>query len=297
MNENDFKSIISKKVLSYLNSQNGIGTIKGCDYTQLMLLLFDMNRKWIPSQPRNVHFSNELQRKIHSSVLPQSIIDNIIVFEQMFQQGENINGHLSTNIYSPSKLDALLNYWNIHHLHLNIKDAKTPELMHKNRSSFYLLFLVDHSDVYFLDCVKHLTGAEFASLEFLDIIFNNKWEKIVPFIEMPEIVGVSYEIDKKEQLYQIWQSNMNYCIFQHNGKYYGSPRGVMLSGNSISDMDCICNLNKKLFRLSQKGSVVLQDVKVMEDNDILSLSFIIDGKISIVSVINETGHNSFSLNN
>ena len=265
------------------------------DYTSLLLSLLDLNRKWIPAHKRKVIYSKELRDKIENKKIKQRHIDLIHDFEDKFVNGENINGHLSKNIYSPSSLDKLLLYWKIHHLHLNKRSATRFNQMYCNRSEYYLLFLIDKYNAYFLDITPHLKGSEFSSFDFLEIIFNNNWESLIPFVVLPNVIGVSSEITDKEQLNQIWNANINYLFYNYNGKYYGNVSSVMLNGNSLEDMSCICDLNKKLFDISNHHNVILKDVKVMADNCILKIEVSIDTVDQTIEIHNNIQNNIFEL--
>lgn len=295
MTDTELKLKISNSIYEYYSNINMRHDFSRKDYEALTLSLFDLNRKWISAHKRKVFYSKELRDKVESKKIEQKCIDLIHDFECKFVNGENINSHLSKNIYSPSRLDKLLLYWKIHHLHLNNKSVKSFNQMSSNRSEYYLLFLIDKYNVYFLDITTHLKGAEFSSLNFLEIIFNNNWESVVPFVELPNVTGVSFEISDKEQLNRFWNANINYLTYNHNGKYYGNISGVMLNGNSIEDMDCFCNLNKILFYISNQHNVIFKNVKVMSDNCILKIELSIDKADKIIEIHNTIQDNIFEL--
>lgn len=295
LTENELKLMISNSIYEYYSSINMYNHFSKDDYTGLLLSLLDLNRKWIPQQKRKVFYSKEIKDKIENKKIKQKCIDLIYEFESKFLCGENINSHLSKNIYLPSNLDKLLLYWNIHHLHLSNKNAENYEQMHSNRSDYYLLFLIDKFNVYFLDITKHLKGSEFSSLKFLEIVFNNGWESVVPFVELPNITGVSFEINNKEQQNQFWNTNVNYFIHNYNGKYYGNINGVMLSGNSIEDMKCVCELNKVLFDISKQSNVILKSIEVMSDNCILKIEISVDNDDEVIEVHNDIQQNIFKI--
>ena len=281
------------KIIDFLKSHK-IKCDDEMDYTQSLLTLFDLNRKWIPAKEREVLYSEELKKKMKSE-LPQDTIDSIHYFEKEFSDGNNVNGHLSRNIFVSDRYDNLLNQWNIHHLHLEKKAATSKSKMRKNRSDTYLLFLVDDKKAYFLDCVPHLEDEEFADLNFIEIIFNNKWLDVVPLRKMEGVVGIEPAIRNKEDIYKMWQANMNVSVFEFEKEFYFVGNGITLSGNNISDMSTVCNFNKILFNYTQDERFSLLSTTVMENNCILRLAVKHCGVEKHIIVVENNGVNCFEL--
>ena len=226
------KEEIRTKIIDFLKSHK-IKCDDDMDYTQSLLAIFDLNRKWIPTKSREVVYSNELKSKMENE-LSQDTVDLIKYFEKEFSDGNNINGHLSRNIFVSERYDSLLNQWNIHHLHLERKEATSKSKMRKNRSDTYLLFLIDDKKVYFLDCVPHLEDENFADLNFIEIVFKNNWLDVVPLRKMEGVIKVEPAIRTKEDIYKMWQANINISAFEFENEFYFVGNGVNLAGNSGS---------------------------------------------------------------
>ncbi len=281
------------KVLGFLNT-HGFQCSEEADYTKVLLTLFDLNRKWIPSKRRTVVYSKELKDKIENN-FSNDIVDLIRFFEVKFSEGENINNHLSRNIFLFEKYDKLLNQWNVHHLHLCKDEAKSDFEMRSNRSDMYLLFLVDSEKAYFLDCFPHLKGDEFADLNFIEIVFNNKWLDVVPLIKMDHVVNLEFAVRNKEDIYQFWEHNVNVTAFEFENEYYSVGNGVTLSGNNLSDMRTVCDLNKILLKYSQDETFSVSEITVMENDSILSIVFDHCGVEKNIKIDGDIGLNCFEL--
>lgn len=287
------KEEIRTKIIDFLKSHK-IKCDDDMDYTQSLLAIFDLNRKWIPTKSREVVYSNELKSKMENE-LSQDTVDLIKYFEKEFSDGNNINGHLSRNIFVSERYDSLLNQWNIHHLHLERKEATSKSKMRKNRSDTYLLFLIDDKKVYFLDCVPHLEDENFADLNFIEIVFKNNWLDVVPLRKMEGVIKVEPAIRTKEDIYKMWQANINISAFEFENEFYFVGNGVNLAGNNMSDVSTICDLNKILSKYSQDSEFSLLSISVMENNCILSITVKHDGTEKHIAIVENTGNNCFEL--
>ena len=284
---------IRLKILDFL-SAHGIQCDPNINYTKLLLTLFDLDRKWVPPKKRIVVYSKELQEKMHSS-LSEDNVELIHLFADKFSNGENINNHLSTNIYLPEQYDRLLNQWNIHHLHLNKDEAESKQDMHNNRSGTYLLFLIDNERVYFLDCVPHLRGNNFADLEFIEIVFKNKWWDVVPLVKLEGVISLGAAVRTKEDIFALWKSNVNITAFEFENEFYSVGNKVRLSGDRSLDMDAVCKLNEILSECSNDPSLSLLGITVMENDCILSISIVHCGSEKRIEIVGDAGPNCLEL--
>lgn len=282
-----------QKIINFLKSHN-IRCDEGMTYTDSLIKLFDLNGKWIPTKKRNVVYSEELKGKMANN-LSEDVVDLLYFFEKEFTDGKNINCHLSRNIFVSETYDRLLNHWNIHHLHLNKDEATSDSEMRSNRSDTYLLFLIDAENVYFLDCVPHLKGDEFADLSFIEIIFNNKWFVAVPLIKLNNIVSLEVDIRNKEEIYTLWKNNVNIAAYRFGDEFYSIGQRISCLGNRLSDTLLKCDLEKILFKLSQDPTLSLIDVSIMENDCILRILVKHNGVDKCIAITNETGVNCFDL--
>ena len=179
--------------------------------------------KYIPSKRRNVIFSRELAVKMNSrnftdngqTVPPEKAdeINRLIHhFTELFQNGADINNHLSTGIFDSVRQDMLLNTWGVRHIHLNTREAHSKTAMHKNRSDWLLFVVIDGEKAYFLDVLKHPAKDEFSSYSFLKIAHSNGWLERMGFTRVSDYV--SY--------YPNGDYSLSGCITYNHGKKFAA---------------------------------------------------------------------------
>ena len=61
-------------------------------------------------------------------------------------------------------------------------------------------------------------------------------------------------------------------VVRPENEYYSVGNGVMLSGNNLSDMRTVCDLNKILLNYSQDEAFSVSEITVMENDSILSIT-------------------------
>lgn len=199
--------------------------------------------KRIAPLPRHVQYTKELAKKISSKELDENTIKNIEKFKARFQNGEDINSYLSNNINNTS-FDKLLTMWRIHHLHLT-DDVALPNKMSK-RSDKYLLFIIFNDVVYFLDQTPHLHKETFASRSFLQILKNNDLLEYVGIYPSENIVEINEEVKSDQELYKLWTSHINLCVFKIENQIFQTCNGQTLLGTNLNHQLTICNINKIL---------------------------------------------------
>lgn len=291
--ENEIKEAIRKEIIKFFDDQKIIIPEEKRDYTSVMLFLFNINRKWIPKKPRKVVISAALKEKLNGH-LERTICDYEKCLEKEFEVGENINSHLSRNIYQASRYDKLLDQWGIHHLHLNPERVDEESEMKKNRSDKYLLFLVEKDFVYFLDIVDHLHGEEFANRGFIQIIRDNGWDHLSLIKNVPYIEKLQHNVIDKKDIYDSWKSNVN-LIIANGDKNFFIGNGTSLSGDSLCDIELLTNFNRCLFKLSQERDVSISKIFIMNGENILFLEVNIGNKTCECKIKNSSGANHCAL--
>ena len=241
------------------------------DATDEELFLEYMNalEKRIPSQPRKVFFSKELQEKIDTkniveqiseSKTSQEIIDLILNFKLLFEKGVDINNHLSIQIFSSKRQDLLFNTWNIKHIHLSLKEAKSKSAMKRNRSDYLLFCIVKEDSVYFLDVCRHPAGNEFSSYKFLKIAFNNNWMQLLGFVEpISNYVPNSIKpvITNDNDIYELYNNNFNLAFEFSGHAYIPLKTGISGSGAKITTVNRLFQLQRDInnLQLSEKDYI------------------------------------------
>lgn len=269
-NEQIIKDKIKAEFISYLTAHEY--TInQDASYEDAVICFYNYKEKRIPIKKYEVLFSRELTSKLTG--LDDEKTSTLNLFKCNFENGIDMNCHLSKYIFG-SQFDYLLNYWSIKHLHLNSNVANSKSEMTNNRSDTYLLVLVDEfeSKVYFLDVIPHLSGDEFADINFLWILFNNNWIEHAGFAKIENCVSISYQITSKEDLMSLWKSHINYAAFEFNGAFYFNYRkGTTMFGNSMNSQEYLINANRCIDSLLARcGSDTIKNIKVdiLEDKGI-----------------------------
>lgn len=148
-----------------------------------------LNRR-IPIKKRKVFISDNIERIINGNKLDKEYIDALLKFKYNFENGIDMNGHLSANIYYSDfsikdkneltynqSRDYILDDWGIHHLHLRDKDAKNEKEMRRkingNRSKYLLFIKVTDNTVYFIDILNHNEENVFAKQELVETLDRN----------------------------------------------------------------------------------------------------------------------------
>lgn len=236
------------------------------DDKKIILAYMNTVTKRVISTKRLVILSKELQQKITHKSFSESgqafqqqeveqIISLIRYFQSLFQNGEDINNHLSTNIFESARQDILLNTWNIKHIHLNMREAKSKTAMKKNRSSFLLFCIVENECVYFLDVRRHPESDEFSSFSFLEMAFNNNWMEKLGYMEIGNGY-VPYSMEPKvtddKDLFCLYSEQLNVSFdFQGRG-YISMVSGIASSGDARNNVVSLHKLTRTVIALSSQ---------------------------------------------
>lgn len=233
------------------------------DDANIILAYMNVLGKRIYPKPRKVIFSNELKNKIKEASFiqndedttrnqSQQTINLITHFKTLFENGQDVNNHLSTQIFSSKRQDILFNTWNIKHIHLNEIEAGSKNAMKKNRADFLLFCIVENEFVYFLDVRYHPNSDEFSSYSFLQIAFNNGWMEKLGFSEIgAEYIPYSMEpkVTDDKTLYNLYNSNINLAFdFQGHG-FIGIATGVTGSGDKIENVHVLNQFRKQIRKI------------------------------------------------
>lgn len=234
---NDFsehlKQVMREKKISYSAESNSYDTI---------LAYLTATEKWITQQQRHVHLSTELKEKMQKKKFyddekveeAEEIKRLIEHFENLFRLGKNVNNHLSSQIYTSKRQDALLNSWNVKHIHLNELEAESKSAMKRNRSAWLLFCIVNEEDVFFLDVRAHPQKEEFSSFSLLKIIHHNHWMSKIGFEEIGDgyvPYSMKPQITDDYALYQVYNELCGNLAFDFEGRGYIKFSGIVSTGD------------------------------------------------------------------
>lgn len=241
------------------------------DFDEAMNEYLNYLDRWIVPKKRRVFLSdNIIEAKITNK--------EIDYFIKLFENGEDINGHLSRKIYDSDFYDKLLTHWDIHHLHLNTVSACTNLEMKKNRSSILLFFIIRNDAVYFIDVEKHNKNCVFSMFRLLKIIKEN-WPFLmqkIPIVSIPE----ENIITRDEDFKRLFDSNVNYFV-SIDDDIYMMKFGSTLAGTSLENRLNINNLKNRLRTISKTIESDIKNIVVEllypNKNQIMKISWTQDG--------------------
>lgn len=244
------ENCIQEEICNFLNNKE----ITHCceNYDDALNEYLNYLDRWIIAKKRKVILSKEIEEA-------QKTNESIFYFIRLFEEGADVNGHLSRKIYDSDYYDKLLTHWCIHHIHLNTKEAHSNSEMKKNRSDMLLFFLVADDFVFFIDVERHDKECVFSMYKLLCIIKNN-W----PFLmQKIPVVSVPKEnvITRDEDFQKLFKANINYFISFENDLYMLSF-GSTLAGTSLENRLLINNIKKKLWLIFKNQKNTISEMKV-----------------------------------
>lgn len=222
------------------------------------------NRRIYP-KPRNVVESDKITNIIRINMIDGKkseeeikAIEVLKKFIDKFKSGEDMNGHLSKNIYNSNLFNAdggatkdcksrdyLLDDWGIHHIHLDLKEATNVMEMNNNRAEYLLFIKVTNEKIYLIDIKEHLTD-NFNDINLIETIDKN-WPYLINNMPLDikstdKISGRDIkEIRKKHQL----------AIHNVNGKVcFPMGGGLNSTGTNIKHIE--------------EGDMILEDIKIIK---------------------------------
>jgi hypothetical protein len=131
-------------------------------------------RRRIPAtRPRRVQRSREFR-------CPPQHAQGLTVVERKLANGESLRPHLSRRVFRLDYNDALLNDWEIQHLHLGTRVKKNGMVAGTREIVFCIL---EPDDAYFIQIMDHNS---FSEPDLLDIVHAN-WPQLLQ--QLPLVVG------------------------------------------------------------------------------------------------------------
>lgn len=198
-----------------------------------------LNRR-ISINKRKVFMSDNIEKVINSDKLDNEYLNTLFKFRYNFENGIDMNGHLSSNIYYSNlyervkkniyrkSRDFLLDDWGIYHFHLKERDAKSEEEMHANRSKHLLFAKITNTEAYFIDILNHNEESVFSKQELLETLDRN-WHFILEKHMLPELTSCSKFTDKE---INIKRQKGCLLLYEINGIIYACMGGGLTSAGT-----------------------------------------------------------------
>ncbi|WP_277679760.1 hypothetical protein [Gracilibacillus dipsosauri] len=142
---------------------------------------FNLQRRLIPSKPRNVLFSQEF-------TCPKNLEPGLRLVKEKIEKGLDIKPHLSKLILDLNYHDDLLNDWEIHHLHLGTKMESNSDFIKRTGPVLFIRF--DAQNAYFIDVMPHGSWAKQKMVTSL----HNNWPNSIERFRMKGAHSVSPQL-------------------------------------------------------------------------------------------------------
>lgn len=260
--QNDLREQITQLLREDNITFNKQDTTRGLVRSYLNVL----NRN-ISVKKRKVLISDNINKLIDDNKLDEKYINALLQFKFNFENGININCHLSTNVFysnlSVSKKnknyiksrDYLLDDWGIYHLHLNEKEVRNKKEMHSdkndkekgNRSEYLLFVKVTYNEVYFIDVLNHNDENVFAKQELIQTLDRN-WHFLLEKYILHEVISIPKMTDME---IHNRRKNNEYVLYEINGKIF-TPMGGGLTSIGINIIH------------TEKADEILADINIIE---------------------------------
>jgi len=186
-------------------------------------------KRRISARPRTVLLSNEFQ-------IPLGYEQSVKELLRKIEEGEDLVPHQSRFIFQSEKQDALLNDWDIHHLHLgNGVDPKDHRLIEGTK---HLLFArLTEDTAYCINIAVHV----FTLPHMVEVLHLNWPESIARF----RVYGVPGENLSECDIKALRGANCNALISMSDGTtYWGMGGGYMSSGTSTEVMSGLVQIKR-----------------------------------------------------
>ncbi|WP_455654996.1 hypothetical protein [Phascolarctobacterium sp.] len=221
-------------------------------FNDIIIALQNFLNKLVIEKKRKVQYSKELSEKINTKQLSQDVINKLEAFKRKFENGEEINSHLSRTVFNSKKLDYAFNIWSIKHLHLSESVPFSDKEMKKNRSGQLLFFIENNDTVFFVDVKNHPKGSGFTAFRLLQIIESNNWMSIIEMYPL-NIEKAEIPIKNDDDIYMLAKNGVS-TVYEVNGKYYSSL-GITTSGSKTKYTLSLIYINKKIKILAKKPDI------------------------------------------
>ena len=228
------------------------------NYEEVAIKYFTLLLRLIGPKKRKVHISKEIQEKIKGKDAEAQRLNSLVEnMKEKFEQGKDVNGHLSKTVFKDiknGKEDMLFNDWRIYHLHMDLKKLDVFDF-DREMSGDLLFAVVQYDDVYFLQTTHH-DSDDWYKVEYLQIMKNN-WEKEL-LCKHNDIVDISCDFSSSSDIKNVRKSNVNSLIHCIDGNYYSAKSfGYSMNGTNNEALNMFINLNKKLQKLEFTYSKLL----------------------------------------
>lgn len=197
--------------------------------------------RFVPPQPRAVHWSRELLAQSAKLQEHRQALDALVA---KIERGDDLTGHLSDRVHQPSgnvaapleyrtDRDLLLADWGIHHLHFSAKRGHDDVL--------FVAFTGDSA--YLIGIRRHPKHDNWAAEDIFAVIVRN-WPKAGLVHELHGLLPTQTHSDEERRELRAAAVNM---MMEIDGKGYApGPLGMTLAGTSLQSARAAMKLMAEL---------------------------------------------------
>jgi len=205
----------------------------------LIIQYLNVINRMIDQNPRDVYLSQTLEDN-----LTEEHEDAISVIRETFENGSDVNPHLSRQIFNPTFNDLLFNDWGVYHFHLSTT-RDDPNDYFMSRTGPLLFAMVKNNEAYFLTIGNH---GDWGKPEFLEIVENN-WPDL---LDNRKIEGARPVQDLDEdEIQELREAGINPIADIQGQAIFSEKGGITLEGGRVQHTLSAIQLNERMEQLEE----------------------------------------------
>jgi hypothetical protein len=223
------------------------------DYKEIAITYFNLLKRRISSKARKILVSKEF-------ICPPDLVQNLEIIKGKVTRGDNLVPHQSTRLNDPNYDDALLNDWDINHLHLGI--TLRPDGFVERTGP--VLFARVTDDIFYMICImEHGPGNQpWIQKKLLEAIHKN-WPESIAHRALKGVVSVEFNPTDQE-IGQLRKGHVFGIYQMDDGTVYVPPGGgATTSGRSADVMNAYVHYTHLLNNIEL---YVRQNIKKLMDD-------------------------------
>jgi len=222
----------------------------------LLERFLNLKKRQISQIKHHVMYSSEIEDKIRSKFIDDSMLSVINTIKKELEDGTNVNGRLSKLWGKLNTNDGMLNDWGLYHFHLSNEREYPDSTFYKRTGQLLIAYIPQNrTEVYFLDIIDHNDKNAFSKQEYLSIIGNN-WPNIIDEHKIQGAISTEMGSITDDERYDLRRVGINY-IDTVNGKPIFNPGGGITSaGTSMSCQEMCIQIMKDIKQVKNQCRIL-----------------------------------------
>lgn len=213
----------------------------------LLERFLNLKKRQISQIKHRVMYSSEIEDKIQSKFVDDSISSVIKTIKKELEDGTNVNGRLSKLWRKLNTNDGMLNDWELYHFHLSNEREYPGSTFYKRTGKLLIAYIPKNStEVYFLDIIAHKDKNVFSKQNYLVIIGRN-WPDIIAEQKIQGIISTEMGPITDDERHELRKANAT-VIDTVNGTPTLMGLGSTMEGTSV---DCMIMCHKIMEEVKQ----------------------------------------------